>query len=279
LTKVIDRGTGPAVVLVPGIQGRWEWMRSTVDALASRCRVVTYSLCDEPTSGDPCLPELGFENFMRQIETVLDRARLDRAVIAGVSFGGLIAAEFAARHPERVSGLVLASALPPTWVPNRRERFYMRAPLLGSPAFVLTAPARLLPEVFAARPTMEGMAAFVVSHTRNIVRAPTRPRRMARRAQWAVDHRFGSLGHVEAPALVITGEDHLDRVVHPSVTREFVRLLPRAEAVVLPRTGHLGLVTAPDRFAALIADFVHEKVDRDAAVESRATGNGKGARR
>ena len=48
---MIDRGSGTPVVLVPGIQGRWEWMRPAVDALAARCRVLTFSLCDEPTSG------------------------------------------------------------------------------------------------------------------------------------------------------------------------------------------------------------------------------------
>ena len=31
-----DRGAGPPLVLVPGIQGRWEWMAPAVDALAGK---------------------------------------------------------------------------------------------------------------------------------------------------------------------------------------------------------------------------------------------------
>lgn len=268
---MIDRGTGPAVVLVPGIQGRWEWMRPTVDALAACCRVVSYSLCDEPSSGDACVPGKGFENFVLQLESVLDRAGLDRAVIVSVSFAGLIASEFAARHPDRVAGLVFASALPPTWVPNARERFYMRSPLLGSPAFVFTAPGRLLPEVCAARPSAGGVARFVVSHTWSVVTAPTSPARMGRRARWAVAHRFAGLEHVKAPTLVLTGEDRLDRVVKPQLTREYLRLLPHAEAVTLPRTGHLGLVTQPDRFADIVAGFA-AKVTSASAAEGRTGG-------
>ena len=42
------RGNGPPLVLVPGMQGRWEWMTPTVEALARRFRVGTYSLCGEP---------------------------------------------------------------------------------------------------------------------------------------------------------------------------------------------------------------------------------------
>ena len=40
---VIDRGAGTPLVLIPGIQGRWEWMAPAVDALAARTRVLTGS--------------------------------------------------------------------------------------------------------------------------------------------------------------------------------------------------------------------------------------------
>ena len=32
--RIVDEGAGTPVVLVPGVQGRWEWMKPTVDALA-----------------------------------------------------------------------------------------------------------------------------------------------------------------------------------------------------------------------------------------------------
>ena len=49
--KLIDVGSGPPLVMIPGIQGRWEWMKPAVDALARRCRVITFSLADESSSG------------------------------------------------------------------------------------------------------------------------------------------------------------------------------------------------------------------------------------
>ena len=94
---MIDRGQGTPIVLIPGLQGRWEWMRPAVDALAKHHRVISFSLCDERTSPFPCEPAKAFENYVSQVEMALDRARVDRAVIAGVSYGGLIATEFAAR--------------------------------------------------------------------------------------------------------------------------------------------------------------------------------------
>ena len=78
---MIDRGSGTPVVLMPGIQGRWEWMAPAVDALADRFRVVTFSLCDEPTSGFRFEPGRGIENYLQQVDEALDRAGLDAAIL------------------------------------------------------------------------------------------------------------------------------------------------------------------------------------------------------
>src|SRR5690349_18606973 len=149
---MIDTGSGTPIVLIPGLQGRWEWMRPTVDALAKHHRVITFSLCDERTSPFPCDPAKGFDNFIEQVDIALDRSGVAKAVVLGVSYGGLIASEFAARRPKRVSQLVLASALHETWRPDPLQQRYLRAPRLLSPLFVVTAPARLWPEISAAIP-------------------------------------------------------------------------------------------------------------------------------
>ena len=40
-------------------------------------------------------------------------------------------------------------------------------------------------------------------------------------------------------------------------TREFVQLFPDAEYAMMDRTGHIGLVTQPDRFARIVGEFVN----------------------
>jgi pimeloyl-ACP methyl ester carboxylesterase/DNA-binding CsgD family transcriptional regulator len=51
--------------------------------------------------------DVRFETWVRDLETVVDGAGLERFVLLGMSQGGPIAIEYAARHPERVSHLVL----------------------------------------------------------------------------------------------------------------------------------------------------------------------------
>jgi pimeloyl-ACP methyl ester carboxylesterase len=260
--KLHDAGNGPPIVVIPGIQGRWEWMRPGIDALARRCRVLTFSLADEPSCEGSFDETRGFDCYVDQVREAMDRARVERAVVCGVSYGGLVAAAFAARYPERVSGLVLVSALPPSWRPDRRVNFYLRAPRLLMPLF-LVASLRMYREIAAAHPGRAGVRE-AVRHGTNVLRHMFHPLRMARRVRLLAAAELDCIRRVTAPALIVTGDPELDRVVPVKATREYLQLLPAARVFTVERTGHLGLITRPDVFAGVVAPFVAE-----AAAEAR----------
>jgi pimeloyl-ACP methyl ester carboxylesterase len=254
--KIIDLGSGMPVVLVPGIQGRWEWLRPGVEALARSCRVVTFSLADEPTCGGQFDEAAGFSCYVAQIAEAMDAAGVKKAVVCGVSYGGLIAAAFAARYPERVSGLVLVSAIPPGWRPDARVRFYLRAPVLLSPLFCI-ASIRMHPEIAAATPGWLGGIAASVRYACTAIRHTFSPSRMARRVRLIQNLDLPrELADLNVPTLVITGAPGLDRVVPVQRTREYLSLWPHALEATIPRTGHLGIVTRPDEFANVVTAFV-----------------------
>jgi 3-oxoadipate enol-lactonase / 4-carboxymuconolactone decarboxylase len=253
--KIIDRGGGTPVVVIPGAQGRWEWMKPAIDALAQRCRVITFSLADEPTCGAPFDPHYGFSSYVDQVRDALDACGIQRGAICGVSYGGLIAAAFAARHPDRTASLVLVSALPPSWKPDRRVRFYLRAPRLLTPVFFV-ASLRIYREIAAAHGSYAAGALAAIRHGVRVVANMLSPGRMARRVQWLASMDLQpELAGVSVPTLVITGEPTLDRVVPVARTREYARLWPHAQVETIEHTGHLGLITRPAHFAALVVGF------------------------
>lgn len=256
--QVIDRGSGTPVVIIPGIQGRWEWMLPAVEALSAHCRVITFSLCDEPSSGFESDPECGVENYLRQLERVFERTGLRDAVVVGVSYSGPIAMEFAVRQPERVRALVLVSALPPDWQPDARARFYLRAPRLLSPVFFLDAPIRAFREVRAAIPHLGQRARFSAMQLVRASRYFLSPTRMATRIGWLRTFKFSDPSAIRVPVMVITGEPGLDRVVPPVMTRRYVDAIPHARHAIIPRTGHLCLVTRPTEFTTLMRRFLEE---------------------
>jgi len=262
---VVDRGNGVPVVLVPGIQGRWEWMAPAVDALASRCRVITFSLADEPSAQCPARSD-GFDAYVDQVGQALDASGLERALVCGVSYGGLVAASFARRAPERVAGLALVSAIPPSWRPDARAKFFMRSPNLLLPLFLLGA-LRLYPEIAAANDGWwRGVWAAARQGGRSLAHFPA-PARMARRARIAADAPVDGLASLHVPVLVVTGEAGLDRVVPTHLTAEYTRIWPHATAVTLERTGHLGLVTRADAFADIVVRFA-ETCRNDAGLKA-----------
>jgi pimeloyl-ACP methyl ester carboxylesterase len=84
------------------------------------------------------------------------------------------------------------------------------------------------------------------------------PSLMAERIRLAQQTDFApDCSRIRVPTLILTGEEPLDRVVPVSSTRLFSTLIAGAESGVLERTGHLGSMTQPLRFAEVVGKFVH----------------------
>lgn len=255
---MFDQGTGPVVAVVPGVQGRWEWMAPALRRLATRCRVISYSLSGDLGSGRTADVTLGFEAYVRQLDDVLDAAGVQSAAICGVSFGGFIALRYAALRRARVRALVLASAPPPGWQPTQQQARWIARPWLSAPAFVATSPFRLWPEVCAAHPSAMARVGFFVRQGLRAAASPMIPSLMARRIRETQHLDFGpDCARVDVPTLVVTGEEQLDRVVPVDGTRTYASLIRDARYEVLAGTGHIGVLTQPDRFADIISGFVH----------------------
>jgi 3-oxoadipate enol-lactonase len=255
--QIIDQGNGPPLVFVPALQGRWEYMRPAVEALSTSFRVVTFALCGERCSGMAFDPRLGVDNYSTQIEAVLDRLGIQRAIVCGVSFGALVAMRFAAARPDRVRALVVASAPGPGWHLRRRHEIYTRLPWIFGPVFLVETPFRLRDEMKATFVSRAARARFSIGMLWTLLRAPLSVSRMARRARMIPSFDVvRDCERIAAPTLVISGEPTLDHVVRAHGSSQYARLIAGATAAVLPRTGHLGSITRPDAFAALVRQFV-----------------------
>jgi 3-oxoadipate enol-lactonase len=255
---MLDVGSGPTLLLIPGIQGRWEWMQPSIDALAREFRVITASLPGEPGVNMPFDKETSFDSFVGHIDSVLDAANVADAVVCGVSFGGLIALRYAARRSSRVRGLILVSTPGPRWKLRPRLAWYARWPTLGTPLFALGAVRRYWKELRAIYPGLPAQLSVSAATGWRVVTAPAIPYRMSRRARLAENQDFeADCAGVMVPTLVVTGERELDQVVPSDDTMRYVTLIPGARFQLFERTGHLGSVLAPERFAAIVSRFLN----------------------
>jgi len=105
-------GSGPPLVRVSGWMTHIErdrqgpvwshWWRE----LSYRRQLIQFDVRGSGMS-DRDAPDVNHAGWVRDLEAVMDAMEIDQAPMIGVCHGGTVAAAYAARHPERVSRLVL----------------------------------------------------------------------------------------------------------------------------------------------------------------------------
>lgn len=105
-------GDGPPVVLLPSwlthLEHQWRsaaW-RPWLDVLSARYRLIRFDPRGCGLSSRN-VDDLSFETWVRDFAAVVDALGLERFSLIGICQGGPVAIEYAARHPRRVSHLVL----------------------------------------------------------------------------------------------------------------------------------------------------------------------------
>jgi DNA-binding winged helix-turn-helix (wHTH) protein/pimeloyl-ACP methyl ester carboxylesterase len=221
----------------------FEWgspiWRHWYTALSLHHRLVRY---DERGNGmsQRDVPDVSFDTWVRDLETVVDAAGLDRFPLLGISRGGPIAIAYAVKHPERVTQLVLygafAAGMKHVGTPQELEARRALASLLrlgwglNNPAFCKTFTCRFIPE---ATPEHEQW----LDELQRVSTSPENAARLIERDD-DIDVR-PLLSQVKTPTLVI----HCDRdhAVPPEKGRLLAAGIPGARYVSLPSANHLML--------------------------------------
>jgi pimeloyl-ACP methyl ester carboxylesterase len=98
-----------------------------IEAYAQRLRLYAVDVIGESGASAPSRPPLGSAFYVEWIDDVLDGLNLDRVAFVGVSLGGALALDYAARRPQRVDRLVL---LAPSGIGRQRSGFLIKAVIL-----------------------------------------------------------------------------------------------------------------------------------------------------
>jgi haloalkane dehalogenase len=122
-----ESGTGPATfVFLHGNPGSSHTWRGVLSALGGGGRLLAPDLIGMGRSGKPDIP-YRFADHARYLDAWFDALGLDRVVLVGHDWGGALAFDHAARHPERVAGLAFCESIvkPMAWeelTPQARQR-------------------------------------------------------------------------------------------------------------------------------------------------------------
>jgi pimeloyl-ACP methyl ester carboxylesterase len=109
-----ETGKGQTVVKAPNwLQHlEYDWTGNPLDGwLPHFSRTLRLIRFDARNNGlsDRAVADVSIDRFVEDLEAVFDAAGVDRAPVFGLSYGATVAAAFAAKYPQRVSGLILMS--------------------------------------------------------------------------------------------------------------------------------------------------------------------------
>jgi pimeloyl-ACP methyl ester carboxylesterase/DNA-binding SARP family transcriptional activator len=260
-------GTGPAIVKAANwlshLELDWDapiWS-PLLRELARDHRVIRY---DERGNGlsDWDVSDIDFQSFVTDLETVVDTAAPERFALLGISQGAAVSIEYAARHPERVSCLILFGSYPAGWridasaqeVAEREAIMTLTKTGWGrdNPAY-----RQIFSSTFMPTATKEELDWF-----NEFQRQTTSPDNAARflSAFGDIDVRERLAG-LSVPTLVIHSLG--DRRIPVTTGRELAATIPSAEFVGLESDNHLllGREPASDVFLQAVRTFLAQHQD------------------
>jgi proline iminopeptidase len=267
-------GEGPPLVAVHGGPDFDHcYFLPELDRLADSFRLVYYDQRGRGRSAAGVRPEdVTLRSEIEDLDRVRSHFGPESVAVLGHSWGGVLAMEYAIRHPDRVTRLILLDTGPAAAADWRRFREELAR---SRPADVDAMRAIAATEAYL-RGDLEAEAAYYRIHFRITIRRPEHLELLVARLRSnfteqgvvlarAIEHRlyretsesadwdlFPALGRLDVPTLVLHGEDDF---VPVEFAARIADAVPGARLSVLPGCGHFTYLEAPEAVFEEISRF------------------------
>lgn len=243
-------GTGPAVAFVNSLGTDLRLWDDTVAALPDGLDALRYDKRGHGLSSAPA-PPYTMADHAADLIGLLDAQGIDRAVVCGISVGGMIALQAALDAPERVGGLVLMDTGHKI---GTADGWQQRIDTVLADGLGELADNIILGWLSEAYRRDKPGAAQAWGNM--VARTPAAHGYAGTCAALRDTDLTARLPDVQQPALVLCGSD--DPSTPPAQNRELAELLPRGRYREIAQTKHLPCIEQPGEVARLIASFVAE---------------------
>jgi len=260
----VDTGSGPVALFIHGLLGSRRNWAHLVDAIDADHRVLAPDLFGHGASAKP-MGDYSLGAHAATMRDLLDRLEVDRVTLVGHSLGGGIALQFCYLFPERVERLVLVSSgglgravspllrsatlpgaewvlplIASSWVRDKAETVGRAVARLGWRAGSDLTESW---QGFTSLGDADSRRAFLAT-ARSVIDPG---------GQTVTAHDHLPMA-VEIPTLVVWGtRDRMIPAWHATTAHQAI---PGSRVELFEGAGHFPHLDEPDRFAALLAEFI-----------------------
>jgi len=269
-------GEGPVLLLLHGIAGSSGTWIPSMRLLRTQFTVLAPDFLGHGKSAKP-LGDYSLGNHAAGMRDLLDRLAIERATVVGQSFGGGVAMQFAYQFPERCERLVLVDA----GGLGREVSWILR--LLTLPAAEYVMPFVFPPfvrdwgdslsRVLGNLGIRQPRAAEMWRSYRSLME-PENRRAFVRTMRAVIDPGGQSVSAMDRlylaahmPTLIVWGDQ--DRIIPVAHAYRAHDAFPNSRLEVMEGVGHYPHVEDPDRFVAILVDFVRNTQPSSDTVEER----------
>jgi 3-oxoadipate enol-lactonase len=251
------RSGEPAIVLLHGLLFDGGMWRGQLEPLSALGRVVVIDGPGHGKSEPP--PRFTMEEHADALLDAFGDLDITRALVVGLSWGGMVGMRLALQHPSRVAGLALldTSAEKQTLAERLRYRAFVALHRrVGIPYGMFLK--EVAPLMFAPRTLLERPELLEATYRRTM----GFDREGVARASLAVVVRRTSilekLDRIRIPTLVMCGRE--DRATTPDQSEHIARAIPGARLVMMDGVGHMSTLEDPEAVNKHLVPFVRSLV-------------------
>ena len=239
-----EAGNGPTIIFIPGMEGHKEFWRFQQAALSTSYRTIAVSLVCRSTSSGARVAD-----YAADIILLMDRLEIEKAVIVGESFGGMVTQELATSHPDRVAAIALCNTMDKPRFDHFGLNIFTLASFVHMLAFAMPMGTRrpMLRWVgrhrgFVMDPTPgnEALIDYLLAYgTVHGLRASFNRIIAASKMRY-----LDRLKELRIPSLILRGTE--DRVVSLKTMERMRDAIPGATMALIVGGGHCCQITMPD---------------------------------
>lgn len=251
VTLAVDvRGDGPALLLLHGFPLDRSIWKHQVATLSGWRRIAPdlrgLGLSDAPKGA------YTMATYADDLMKLLDKLRVRKAVIAGMSMGGYVAFELLRRYRDRVAGLILCDTKAEADTEDGKKGRDEMAALAEAKGNEAVA-ERMLPRLLG-RTTQQTQPQLVRQVKDMIVRAAVPGVAGALRAMRDRPDSTPLLATIDVPTLVVVGQE--DELTPPAVAKVMTKAIPSAAMTTIAGAGHVAPLEAPTAVSRVFAEFL-----------------------